>query len=107
MENAMAMGRKWHNSGCHEPFTDPLPDGGVTDGQADPDGQTGSDGAEVQPDGQVDADGGAEADGATDPDPGSVTSGCSCDVAASKPGSTIFMILVLLALLVAIPNYRQ
>jgi len=72
MNDAIALGRKWHNSGCHEDFVDP-PDAGVDAGAAVD--------AAVDDSGAADAalgDGGTPAPDADD-DPGDgVSSGCDC-----------------------------
>lgn len=86
MQNAIALGRKWHNSGCHEPFGG---DGGV-DGGADAgeDAGSGIDGgtpgdAQVAPDvGASVLDAAEPRDGASGADGGGslgrVSSGCGC-----------------------------
>lgn len=82
MNDAIALGRKWHNSGCHEPF-DSVPDGGVDAGP--PDGAV-TDGGGDPPDA-------ADSDGATpgpDADPGDgngVATGCGCTGDPGPAGS--------------------
>lgn len=124
MQNAIALGRTWSSTGCHEP-TDP-PDAGVdagspTDAGASPDAAPAADSA-LPGDSAAEGDGASQPDGAqaTDsgpprPDaggdgPGAVTSGCACGAGADDPGASqgaagaIFLLVAMLWLLVARRN---
>jgi len=85
MSNAIAMGRKWDNSGCHEPFAT---DGGV-DAGGSADAQVGLDGASPADGSGPVGDGGTGGDAASPGPDGSgsgsddVATGCNCRTPSS------------------------
>jgi MYXO-CTERM domain-containing protein len=83
MGNAIAMGRKWHNSGCHEPFgADAGVDAAVpVDGAVPADGAPPVDGSGPGPDGSsppADAAPGADGSSNGNDNGNGVSTGCTC-----------------------------
>lgn len=92
MNDAIALGRKWHQSGCHEPFGQTA-DGGV-DAEA-PDAAGTTDGGGDLPD-AADIDGATPAPDADPGDGNGVATGCGCSSGRSAGSvATAFWILLL------------